>query len=83
VVAKTDPFEKYSNEYDLWFDQHSDYYRAELEAIRLLIPSPEAEGMEVGVGSGKSLIDGESPGIILEGFCNGSFVVIRGVKTIE
>jgi SAM-dependent methyltransferase len=52
-MPKIEPFEKYSNEYDKWFDNHIDFYAAELEAIRQLIPPAAAEGMEVGVGSGK------------------------------
>jgi len=52
-MPKIEPFEKYSNEYDKWFDNHIDFYVAELEAIRQLIPPSGAEGMEVGVGSGK------------------------------
>jgi ubiquinone/menaquinone biosynthesis C-methylase UbiE len=52
-MPKIKPFEKYSKEYDKWFDNHIDLYAAELEAIRQLIPPPGAEGMEVGVGSGK------------------------------
>ena len=52
-MPKTEPFEKYSDAYDEWFERNSDMYEAELEAIRRLIPSHGAEGMEVGVGSGK------------------------------
>jgi len=52
-MPKTEPFEKYCNEYDQWFDRHSDLYAAELEAIRQLLPPAGKRGMEVGVGSGK------------------------------
>jgi len=52
-MPKTEPFEKHSDAYDEWFEKNSDLYEAELEAIRQLIPLPEAEGVEVGVGSGK------------------------------
>jgi len=53
-MPKIEPFEKYSDEYDKWFDDHIDLYEAELEAIRQLIPPQGAEeGMEVGIGSGK------------------------------
>ena len=52
-MPKTEPFEKHSEAYDEWFEKNRDLYEAELEAIRELIPPPEAEGMEVGVGSGK------------------------------
>ncbi len=52
-MPRTAPFEKYSDEYDEWFEKHRDLYEAELEAIRQLLPPPGAEGLEVGVGSGK------------------------------
>jgi len=52
-MPKTEPFEKYSDRYDEWFEKNRDAYHAELEAIRQLIPSPHAVGLEVGVGSGK------------------------------
>jgi len=52
-MPKIESFEKYSEEYDQWFNNHPDLYAAEVEAIRGLIPSAGAEGMEVGVGSGK------------------------------
>ena len=52
-MPRIEPFEKYSTEYDKWFDNHIDLYAAELDAIRQLIPPPGAEGLEVGVGSGK------------------------------
>lgn len=52
-MPKIDSFEKYSKEYDQWFNNHPDLYAAEIEAIRRLIPAAGAEGMEVGVGSGK------------------------------
>ena len=52
-MAKTEPFDKYSDEYDVWFDKNVDLYEAELAAIRQLIPVHRSQGMEVGVGSGK------------------------------
>lgn len=52
-MPKTDVFDKYSAEYDAWFDSNRAVYDAELETIRQLVPSAEAVGMEVGVGSGK------------------------------
>jgi ubiquinone/menaquinone biosynthesis C-methylase UbiE len=52
-MPKIESFEKYSDEYDKWFETHNDFYAAELEAIRRLIPPSGAQGMEVGVGSGK------------------------------
>ncbi|MBW1810162.1 MAG: methyltransferase domain-containing protein [Deltaproteobacteria bacterium] len=55
-MPKTEPFEKYSNEYDEWFEKNRDLYDAELEAIRQLVPPIAARGMEVGVGTGKFAI---------------------------
>jgi len=52
-MPKTEPFEKQSDRYDAWFEKNRDVYHAEIEAIRQLIPFPEAKGLEVGVGSGK------------------------------
>jgi len=52
-VAKTEPFEKQSDRNDEWFEKNRDIYLVEIEAIRRLIPFPEAKGLEVGVGSGK------------------------------
>jgi ubiquinone/menaquinone biosynthesis C-methylase UbiE len=52
-MAKTEPFEKYSDKYDEWFERNQDAYQLELEAIRQVMPPPPAKGLEVGVGSGK------------------------------
>lgn len=52
-MPKIEPFEKFSDAYDQWFDHHADFYTAELESIRRLIPFAGAKGMKVGVGSGK------------------------------
>ena len=53
ILANTGVFDKYSGAYDEWFDNHGDLYEAELAAVRMLLPSPGARGVEVGVGSGK------------------------------
>ena len=52
-MPKTEPFDKYSEEYDEWFKKNVDLYEAELEAVRQLIPLHKSEGMEIGIGSGK------------------------------
>jgi len=51
-MAKIEPFESFSEEYDEWFVKNKDKYEAELHAIRNFIPS-KGNGLEVGVGSGK------------------------------
>ncbi len=51
-MARTLPFDKFPDRYDAWFQRHPDLYRAELEAVRCLLPSG-GRGVEIGVGSGK------------------------------
>ncbi len=105
-MPRTEPFDEYSDAYDEWFEENLDLYEAELEAIRRLLPPPGAEGMEVGVDSGKfaaplgirigvepsevmaikareqgiDVYPGVLPETIRDGFGEGSFVVMSGVK---
>lgn len=53
MSPRIEPFEKYSDVYDEWFENNTDLYKSELEAIRQMIPPDASEGIEVGVGSGK------------------------------
>ena len=50
-MARTEPFERYSAEYEAWFEEHPELYRWELEAIEALLPG--GEGIEIGIGSGR------------------------------
>jgi len=52
-MAKIEPFEKYVEDYDEWFNKNYDWYDAELNAIRCFIPEAKLKGMEVGVGTGR------------------------------
>jgi len=52
-MPNIEPFQRYADAYDRWFEDHRDLLRAELAVVRELIPSPGAVGMEVGVGSGQ------------------------------
>ena len=52
-MPKTEPFERYSHEYDEWFKNNIELYQAELDAVRQLMPPPGTKGLEVGVGTGK------------------------------
>ena len=51
-MARTGPFDKHAKEYEEWFSRNHYVYRSELKAIAHFIP-PNAEGLEIGVGSGK------------------------------
>jgi ubiquinone/menaquinone biosynthesis C-methylase UbiE len=51
-MARIEPFEKYSKEYDEWFIKNQDIYSAELNAIKSMIPFNKS-GVEIGVGTGR------------------------------
>ncbi len=50
-MARMTAFEAHSAKYDAWFDEHEADYRAELAAVRALLPAT-GRRVEVGVGSG-------------------------------
>lgn len=52
-MPRIEAFEKFSDAYDEWFKKNPDLYHLELEAVRQLMPSAKAKGVEIGVGSGK------------------------------
>ena len=51
-MPKTAPFEEYTAEYEAWFEANEAAYRAELAALRRLVPSA-GNGVEIGVGSAR------------------------------
>ncbi|MBD3414258.1 MAG: methyltransferase domain-containing protein [Candidatus Aminicenantes bacterium] len=51
IKMKAKPFDKYWNEYDRWYDEHEPAYKAELNAVKDLIP--DGRGLEIGVGTGR------------------------------
>lgn len=51
-MAKIEPFEKYSEEYDNWFVRHKKLYQLELKAVKSFIPD-DKKGVEIGVGSAR------------------------------
>jgi ubiquinone/menaquinone biosynthesis C-methylase UbiE len=51
-MARIEPFEKYSKEYDKWFIKNKNVYLAELNALKGLVPS-DKYGVEIGVGTGR------------------------------
>ncbi len=55
ITAKTEPFDKYVNEYEKWFEENRPVYDSELEAVRHFIPA-EGKGIEVGIGTGRFAI---------------------------
>lgn len=51
-MFETDPYQKYSNQYDKWFDENHQIYKAELRAVRSFI-SGNPFSLEIGVGTGR------------------------------
>lgn len=52
IMAKIESFEKYSKEYEEWFEKNKYVYESELKAVGELIPE-NGVGIEIGVGSGR------------------------------
>lgn len=52
-MAKTKPFDNYSDEYDRWFDENENAYQSEVLAMQELIPEDFEKGVEIGVGTGR------------------------------
>lgn len=51
-MPKIEPFEKYSQQYEMWFDQNKYAYKSEINAIKEIMPDFK-KGVEIGIGSGK------------------------------
>lgn len=50
-MAKTSPFDEYSEDYEKWFDFNKYAYQSEIKAINHFIPD-DGKGIEIGIGSG-------------------------------
>ena len=54
-MARIEPFEKYSEKYEDWFEKNKFVYESEIQAIKELFPKVK-KSIEIGVGSGKFAI---------------------------
>ncbi|MFP4023674.1 MAG: class I SAM-dependent methyltransferase [Thiohalospira sp.] len=50
-MPKTEPFDKYTNDYEKWFKENPLIFESELNAIRKVVPKG-VNGVEIGIGSG-------------------------------
>jgi SAM-dependent methyltransferase len=50
-MAKIEPFDKYTTQYEQWFELNKYTYESEILAIKALLPATGV-GLEIGVGSG-------------------------------
>ena len=81
-MTRTEPFDKYLNEYELWFEQHKYVYQSELQAVRHFIPKNK-KGIEIGIGTGRFALpfginEGVEPSIVMR-----RFAVNKGLKVYE
>jgi ubiquinone/menaquinone biosynthesis C-methylase UbiE len=51
-LAKVEPFDKHTQEYDSWFERNRFAYLSELQAVREQLPS-QGDRVEIGVGTGR------------------------------
>lgn len=49
-MPRTEPFDKYSIDYEKWFEEHEYVYKSELKAVGHFIPK-DKKGIEIGIGS--------------------------------
>ncbi len=49
---KTEAFNNFPDEYDIWFDKESSIYNLELKVIKEMLPE-KGEGIEIGSGTGR------------------------------
>ena len=52
-MAKIEPFEKYTQRYEQWFEKHRYVYLSELKAVERLLPENRENCIEIGVGTGR------------------------------
>jgi ubiquinone/menaquinone biosynthesis C-methylase UbiE len=81
-MARTEPFDKYLNEYEEWFIEHRFVYESELEAVRHFIPVNK-KGIEIGIGTGRFAIpfaikEGVEPSASMQ-----EFALQKGLKVYE
>ncbi|MBN2631952.1 MAG: methyltransferase domain-containing protein [Bacteroidales bacterium] len=50
-MAKTEPFDYHSVEYEQWFSENHFVFLSELEALRKIVPA-RGRGVEIGIGNG-------------------------------
>jgi len=51
-MPRIEPFEKYSDKYEDWFERNEFVYKSEIQAIKELLPKVKKR-IEIGVGSGR------------------------------
>ena len=60
-MARIEPFDKYSDEYDRWFEEHEEIYESEVALMRLLLPGLGTSCFEI-TEIKQTLLPGEPAG---------------------
>jgi SAM-dependent methyltransferase len=81
-MARTEPFDKYLDEYEEWFKENRYVYESELEAVRHFIPKNK-NGIEIGIGTGRfafpfGINEGVEPSSAMR-----NFVMNKGLKVYD
>jgi SAM-dependent methyltransferase len=81
-MAKTEPFNKYIDEYEQWFEENHYVYLSEVDAVKHFIPAGK-KGIEIGIGTGRfalplGITEGVEPSLVMH-----NFAVNKGLKVIE
>jgi len=53
MMAKVEPFERFTQRYEEWFEKHRLAYLSELRAVDMLLPENRERCVEIGVGTGR------------------------------
>lgn len=83
-MPKTQPFDEYLNDYEVWFEEHRFVYLSEVEALRHFIPE-DKKGIEIGMGTGRFALpfgikEGVEPSPVMRAFATQlGFTVHEGV----
>ena len=52
IIASSQVYNQFANEYDNWFEKHPNLYQSELLAMKQAVPKNKT-GIEIGVGTGR------------------------------
>lgn len=71
-MPKTEPFDKYIDEYEKWFEENHYVYLSELDAVKHFIPAGK-KGIEIGIGTGRfalplGISEGIEPSPVMRNF---------------
>jgi ubiquinone/menaquinone biosynthesis C-methylase UbiE len=81
-MARTEPFDKYLDEYEKWFIDNKYIYESELKAVEHFIPK-DKKGIEIGIGTGRFAIpfgisEGVEPSTSMRNFAS-----LKGLKVYD